>query len=331
MLRKITFSYFIFFWIVISSVAQALFVTGFSSSIHTFDRSGTRQATFIGKNFDWSGVGYSSTGDWVTLIENPNGPNRFGLSAWHKKPSIGEAVTFWWHDHNGGASASNLGSQTLSVKAVYDIFNSGDFEDNFSSGRTDLALIEFTANPSSSIKAYPIYNGADQTLNFQGEGAISTSPKDGAVSNIFFMVGSGSGASLRVGTSTSQGEVHDIPIGSLSGGGHSIRFDLDPSGDGFAPDSPTIDQALGQGGDSGAPAFFAPPSNSAGADGYYGMTIIGVNSAVDSNGTVISLANEYSTDIEAQMITAIPEPGQVGMIFGLLGMLAVGCYRWTRL
>ncbi len=331
MIRTLISPHLLFFWIVSSTTAQALFVTGFSSSVHTFDRSGTRQATFIGKNFDWSGVGYSSTGDWVTLIENPNGPNRFGLSAWHKKPSIGEAVTFWWHDHNGGASANNLGSQTLSVKAIYDIFNSGDFEDNFSSGRTDLALIEFSGNPSSSIKPYPIYNGADQTLNFQGDGAISTSPKDGAVSNIFFMVGSGSGGSLRVGTSTSQNEVHDDPIGSLSDGGHSIRFNLDPSGDSFAPDSPTIDQALGQGGDSGAPAFYAPPSNSAGASGFYGMTIIGVNSAVDSNGTVISLANEYSPDIEALMITAIPEPSQVGFILGFMGILLAGFFRWKRL
>jgi hypothetical protein len=309
--------------------AFALVVTGYTPAKHDFDRSGARNASFIGSNFDWSGVAITSSNHWVTVIDNPFGPNKFGISARHFRPPVGATATFYYHNSAG----TQLGSETVTVAARHDIFNDPlAFETFGNSDVTDLALIEFDTAVSGNIKAYEIYigdtrrlgTGPDDTAPFGDIDGDVADPASGEVDNILFVVGKGGGSTIQVGTTTSRIEGTAGNTGAPGQTSQIIFYPTDPSNaDPFAPNVPSLDQAYGVAGDSGAPSFYAPYANATDGSGFYEMTVVGVNSESDSNGIIQTVADLYIPQINTVMAAAIPGPRFFGLLFA-------SCVAFTR-
>ncbi len=304
--------------------ARALVVNNFDANVHDFDRSTNRDTTpkdFIGKQFDWSGVGLTSgTERWITLIDNPYGPNKFGLSAYHFPPNDTLSVTFYQHDTvNGdinGTPGAPLYSETRNVVAVHPVYNVADDNPDNDTGLTDLVVVELDAGvDSSKIQAYSIYSGS---FNNAGQNA---DPSNGDVTDIAFLVGRGGGSTIRVGTSVTNPSVQWQNSFAVNDS-FMIFYPTTPTG--FPPPSPTIDQAYGEGGDSGGPSFIAPVSNSQNANGYYGMTIVGVNSQAGTSGTYATVAQKYTTQVNTIMQTySIPEPAATSFLLGCTALLLI--------
>lgn len=95
---------------------------------------------FIGEAYDWSGVGRSSNGAWVTMIS----PTHF-VSANHYHPNAGDTVVF----HEGN---------TLSGRAHAYTVDAFGFDTTYAGQSSDLWLGRLTAplNPKHRIAKYPV-------------------------------------------------------------------------------------------------------------------------------------------------------------------------------
>jgi hypothetical protein len=76
----------------------AMTVRDFTPARHDRFYAGSGKA-FVGEPYDFSGVGMGNSGHWATLVSD----NCF-LSAYHRRPSVGEKVTFWASNELSGPS-----------------------------------------------------------------------------------------------------------------------------------------------------------------------------------------------------------------------------------
>lgn len=88
---------------------------------------------FIGTLYDFSGVGYSSSGSWATLVSD-----NYFISAAHLHPGTGQTVTFYTTNDRTGTS------YTYTVAGGTKI------------GSTDLWIGWFDTTVNQSIERYPI-------------------------------------------------------------------------------------------------------------------------------------------------------------------------------
>lgn len=88
---------------------------------------------FVGDPYDFSGVGFGSTGRWATLVTDT-----CFLSAVHRHPAVGEQVTFWATNDLAGSSHTYTVSGGTRV------------------GSTDLWLGWFDSAVDASIAHYPV-------------------------------------------------------------------------------------------------------------------------------------------------------------------------------
>ncbi|NTW54716.1 MAG: hypothetical protein HGB15_08160 [Chlorobaculum sp.] len=116
------------------AVGHALYILDYSASKNDRFYTGTR-SNYIGAAYDFSGVGYSSSGTWATLVSN----NCF-ISAAHYYPAAGSTVTFWATDDKSGPS------YTYTVTGGVKI------------GSTDLWVgwFDSSVDVNSSIARYPV-------------------------------------------------------------------------------------------------------------------------------------------------------------------------------
>ena len=101
---------------------------------------------FVGEGLDWSGVGRSSNGTWVTMIS----PTHF-VSANHYHPNAGDTITF--HEDN------NLGGVTHAYTVAADAYAT-----TYDGVSSDLWLGKLTAplDPAHHVATYPVLMlGAD--------------------------------------------------------------------------------------------------------------------------------------------------------------------------
>lgn len=140
---------------------------------------------FVGESFDWSGVGRSSNGGWVTMIS----PTYF-VSANHYHPNAGDTITFF------EGNTLSKGSHTYTVDAF-------GFDTTYGGVSSDLWLGRLAAplNPKHRLAVYPVLALANDT----------------AYLDLFLLA---YGAPNRVGTSRLGAIVDDFEIGRT----RTLRF-----------------------------------------------------------------------------------------------------------
>lgn len=109
------------------------------SSTHDRFYAGADRA-FIGEPYDWSGVGRSSNGAWITMIS----PTHF-VSANHYHPNAGDTITFYE-------------GNTLTGRARAYTVDAFGFDTTYAGQSSDLWLGRLTAplNPKHRIAQYPV-------------------------------------------------------------------------------------------------------------------------------------------------------------------------------
>jgi hypothetical protein len=167
---------------VASFAAADMFLQGIAGDHAISARSDRFHAgpdrAFIGEPFDWSGVGRSSNGAWVTMIS----PTHF-VSANHYHPNAGDTITFYEGNSLAGRSHA------------YTVDGFG-YDTNYGGQSSDLWLGRLTAplSPKHHIATYPVLSlGAD-----------------GAYTDMFMYA---YGYPNRVGTSRIGAIVDDFEIG----------------------------------------------------------------------------------------------------------------------
>jgi len=290
---------------------SALLINNLDSEFNDWDRSSDRPASHIGKNFDFSGVGRSSDGWWATMISD-----RHFLSANHAHPGLGSTITFFQHNPDGTFS----NTVTRTVSSGQRIFTS------------DLWVGTLSSPVSSGIAIYDIYNPLDDDSTQLGGSPgspadLRNNPED--VTDIIFMVGRSnltSESSFRIGVNDFIDSLEFFTNTFPDGVVYRINYD-DPNGDRSSP----VDEAYFLSGDSGAPTFFAPTTNSMTMTE---LLITGIHSGNTSgqnpgNGAdSIDTAPGFSSYLEEiQTITAVPEPAAGILILGLVSFLFLIFHR----
>lgn len=141
--------------------------------------AGGAERAFIGEGYDWSGVGRSSNGAWITMIS----PSYF-VSANHYHPGAGDTITF--HENNNPAGATH----------AYTVASFG-YDTNYAGQSSDLWLGKLTVPLSRKhhIAIYPV---------------LALAAGDAAYAGVFMFA---YGAPDRVGTNTIGAIVDDFEIG----------------------------------------------------------------------------------------------------------------------
>jgi len=289
---------------------SALLINNLDSEFNDWDRSSDRPASHIGKNFDFSGVGRSSDGWWATMISD-----RHFLSANHAHPGLGSTITFFQHNPDGTFS----NTVTRTVSSGQRIFTS------------DLWVGTLSSPVSPGIAIYDIYESLEDGTQLGGAPGspadLRNNPED--VTDIIFMVGR-SGLtnenSFRIGVNDFADDTRSNAMTFPNGFVYDINYD-DPNGDRSSP----VDEAYVLSGDSGAPTFFAPTTNSMTMTE---LLITGIHSGntsgqIPGNGAdSIDTAPGFSIYLEEiQTITAVPEPAAGILILGLVSFLFLIFHR----
>ncbi|MFM7133180.1 MAG: dockerin type I domain-containing protein [Planctomycetota bacterium] len=168
---------------ILASVLHAdMFLQGIGGD-HAMSRTNDRfysgaDRAFMGEAYDWSGVGRSSNGAWVTMIS----PTHF-VSANHYHPNAGDTITFF------------EGNSALGPSHAYTVAAFG-YDTTYGGQSSDLWLGRLTAplSPKHRIATYPV-------LALGGDAAYLDS---------FILA---YGAPNRVGTSRLGAIVDDFEIG----------------------------------------------------------------------------------------------------------------------
>jgi hypothetical protein len=115
-----------------TSVRGEMIVRDYRPARHDRFYSGSDKA-FVGASYDFSGVGVGNRGHWATLVSD----NCF-LSAYHRRPVLGEQVKFWSSNVQAGPSFSYTVTGGTRV------------------GRTDIWVGWFEKPVDTSILRYPV-------------------------------------------------------------------------------------------------------------------------------------------------------------------------------
>jgi len=293
-------------------------------SIHVWDRTAIMQSTFIGHNFDWSGVGWSDDDKWATLIESD-----IFISANHHHPAVGTNVTFYTQPSDPLSAIPTA----VSIEVV----------DGARVGGTDLWVGRLASAPAN-VAVYSIHqeSGIFDYLELGDEipngvfeegdrqpARLDLNPDD--VTNIVFMVGKGGGSEIRVGLQTVnqvQADFEDLP-----GTNDVAIYQYDISDYEAVNATFTEYEAFLRSGDSGGPTFYAPdPNNSA------ELYLLGVHLGTgDSSGapnlgadSFDTLPGQHLAEIQSTIdLIAVPEPREYAMGLGLVALL-FAFYRRSR-
>lgn len=253
----------------ISPSLFAIEVANYSSG--TNDRF-AGDASFVGRGYNWSGVGRSASGEWATLI----GDNFF-LTANHFEPSVGEVVTF--------ASGNSLSATTHSYQVAGRIPISGsDLVVSYFSTSVDpiLTRYSFATTPANSLAETGLIG---QTLFVSGDRVA------GDQGGVFdHVVGTNQAESwLEGGSSSLAAPERTVNFASPSPFDQVVTFE-NLAGD--TANTMTSSEAQLQRGDSGSPLF-------SGLNGE--LTLQGLGYAVVANPSFIG----------ANFLNTVGPPGSV--------------------
>jgi hypothetical protein len=219
---------------VLAPAKAELQIRGYDPARHDRFYSGANPA-FIGGSLDFSGVGrVGDGGGWATMIS----PHYF-VSAFHAQIG-GSNVTF------------NIGNGPGAQQVTYSA--DGSYQQRLTSfgSSSDLYVGRLNLNQTIDprIKNYPIANLPPTSITFDGANGgppvTVTNPNGNYINRDILVYGLGH----RVGRNRIDSINGEGPIGGTSG--FATRWDYDTVSH---PTSTGIDEALTQGGDSGAPDF----------------------------------------------------------------------------
>ncbi|MHB8971465.1 MAG: PEP-CTERM sorting domain-containing protein [Pirellulaceae bacterium] len=287
---RIVLSFAILF-LSLPCVAQAaMTIRDYQPKLHDrFYAGADRQ--FIGENFDWSGVGYSSDNKWVTMIS----PSYF-VSAEHYRPSNGSTVTFYEKN-----STSVGSSHSYNVASGERIMLNGVNSDLW------LGKLSTPLGLSDKINYYPILSLASES-SYLGKELFNY------------------GLSNRVGRNTIDGFM-DRTSSTSGATGRSMLYDYNYDSN---LNTVGGDETFLQGGDSGGPSFtnwngqltllgvhwFNAGDGSSDDFSYSGDTF------------VPHYISDIERRMTNETLTVIPEPSTL-VLWLLAGAVGVG-YGWQR-
>ncbi len=298
--------------------ATALLINNFDPAINDWDRSGTQPTNFIGKNFDWSGIGRSNTGWWATMI----GPWHF-VSANHANPGVGSVITFFL---NNGTTVTRQVSASSPGRI----------------GTSDLWVGELDNFVPAGVASYDIFtSGSNTGYGNRGVGADLRSgtgdPED--ITDILFMVGRINGSTGSYGTEggTSVAALNQLRVGInaspfIPGAEEKNLFGSQAWAVEIPYEENQNDEAYFITGDSGGPTMFAPSTNISGELLLYGIHSANSGDPTTGNAPTLgdpsldSLPGKYLTEINQILLNAppIPEPAAIAFWFGLTAVFVVG-------
>jgi len=281
--------------------SQALSIQGYSAEVHDRFSSGypttpvpNASVNFIGKDFDWSGVGWdaSNSARSVTLINSSH-----FVGAYHFSPSIGATINFF-----DPATATILSRTVTSYIDLTDPFDDGITQ------RTDLRVGVLSAPLPPSIATYPIltlntlgdYVNLD-ILTYGQSARIGTNTIDGFASINMY---NGNGTPLDASDDFVQLPSAESPVVA---DGFILTFDQDMS----------TGESVAQFGDSGSPTF-VPWGG--------GLALVSIHSAVGGLTTIDTFIPAYLDQFDSNSIvyTTVPEPAS-------LPLLMLSLFIWLML
>lgn len=245
-------------------------------------------ANFIGAGYDWSGVGQTSDGRWVTMISD-----EYFISVGHYHPVAGaDNVRFYLSDSLSGGFEDYMVDTSFGIQLMTD------------QGLSDIWIGRLTSSTSSNISSYEIFDPLPSPDILEGE-------------DVFVVGNSGQGSyqNFRVGTN-----VLDLDDGTLGVAERSVSvvngwsataiYDADVPYDTFF-----------QSGDSGAPTFIVNDGvlELVGVHSVAGtITLPGGDEQV----SIDSLVSGYRQEILG-LITPVPEPAGMVLVWGACMMLSL--------
>lgn len=252
-------------------VHGALQVSGYDPDLH--ERLND-SANFIGNGFDWSGVGQTSDGRWVTMISD-----QYFVTAAHYHPELGAPTLRFYHDNDlGGTFEEHTVDFGWSVQLMTD------------QGLSDIWIGRLLTTVSSEVTSYNIFDPLGDPNTLEGD-------------SIFVVGNSGGNAyeNFRVGTNMVDLEngffgVQERSVSIVNGWSATHIYDEAVTGD-----------TLFQSGDSGAPTFVV---NGGVLEliGVHSVTGTAPPVGLDGDFSMDSLVSGYRQEILA-LITPVPEPG----------------------
>lgn len=280
------------------SVSAAIQIDGFSTQVN--DRF-ANDAQFIGKDFDWSGVGLADDGRWLTMVSE----NVF-LSAHHYFPANGSDVTFYSSNDASG------GSVTRSIQSSQRI------------GSSDLRIGTLNAGLGAGFSFYNFATGNIASLD---SGAYSTrfTSSPYYLADAYLLGRSPSAFAVSQGMAIGRNRL-DQWFDAVTGSGttdDALASRVDASGEAnYLPN-----EAYLQEGDSGAPLMVETSPGE--------LTIVGINwfiaSGNGSNYNGASYVGNYDVEIQ-NFIDAnpVPELRRAALLLGLV-VLCMGVGRRARI
>lgn len=245
-------------------------------------------ANFIGAGYDWSGVGQTSDGRWVTMISD-----EYFISVGHYHPVAGtDNVRFYLSDSLSGGFEDYTVDTSFGIQLMTD------------QGLSDIWIGRLTSTASSNIATYNIFDPLGDPNLLEGE-------------NAFVVGNSGQGAyqNFRVGTN-----VLDLDDGILGVAERSVSVVNGWSAT-EVYDADVLYDTFFQSGDSGAPTFIVNNGvlELVGVHSVAGtITLPGGNEQV----SIDSLVSGYRQEILG-IITPVPEPGGVVLVLGAAAFLTL--------
>lgn len=238
-------------------------------------------ANFIGAGYDWSGVGQTSDGRWVTMISD-----EYFISVGHYHPEAGAPdVRFYLSDSLSGGFEDYTVDTSFGIQLMTD------------QGLSDIWIGRLTSTTSSNIATYNIFDPLGDPNVLEGE-------------NVFVVGNSGQGAyqNFRVGTN-----VLDLDDGILGVAERSVSI-VNGWSTTEVYDADVLYDTFFQSGDSGAPTFIVNNGvlELVGVHSVAGtITLPGGDEQV----SIDSLVSGYRQEILG-LITPVPEPGGVVLMLG---------------
>lgn len=272
----------------VQSLSAAINITGYSPAVN--DRF-ANDASFIGADYDFSGVARADDGRWVSMIS----PTAF-VSAYHWEPATGTDVTFY-------ESNDPLGNQfTSSIRSTQRV------------GGTDIVVGFLDSALPNTYAYYDIFDGA---LSGGAAGQLYNYPIPNITTYMLGISPTDYGdVSLNMSIGLNELEAY-IPQATVA----SSTADAVVT---FQDSSPSAYEAQLAVGDSGGPAF-------AMIDGVPTIVGVNWFTATFGDGTELSAMSylpNYADEVDGILsASAVPEPAALGLYCGLL---ALGCARFKR-
>lgn len=247
--------------------------------------------SFIGADYDWSGVAHNSSRGWVTRISDT-----YFITAHHRQ-AFG---SFTFYENNDPLGPTS----TVSTSGAWRI------------GSTDIVVGRFSASPGSSIATYSIADEATTQAMFATSSYYDTEAFVVGLNGIDQAAGT---TSFRVGRNELDGFYDDADFGF--GVADLISYDDDRN----TPDSLGADEAYLQSGDSGAPTFITIGSSLV-LTGIH----LGIDASSSYDSFLPNYIDEISAIVEAggeslTLISPVPEPSSALML--ILGSITLVTVR----